>query len=194
MFSSYLKKAVLVALMVSGAVPLAAVAGESGKIPGPQMRFDRYELSVLYDATGYFTLSVFEKGEDGAEKETVYGLRRASMYLPSDYKAGDWMLFFGERPPVYEAAGLVAVSKHPWLIRSKDGEWSAVRVNQRYGKNGVYTLLRVQPGKDGSPELVYLNGDGEEDVNSSDGWAEDSKFIVKPDEPARIKRIKFVSR
>lgn len=114
------------------------------------------------------------------------------MYMPADYKSGDWMLFFGERPPLYETAGLVAVSKAPWLIRCRGGEWSAVRVSHRYGKNEVYTLLRVQSGKGGSPELVYLNGDGEEDVNSPDGWAGDSKLIVKPEKPVRIKQIKFV--
>lgn len=194
MFSSYLKKIVVAALMLAGTAPAVGAAGGPGKMPGPQMRFDRYELSVLYDATGYFTLSVFEKEEGGAEQETVYGLRRASMYLPADYRSGDWMLFFGERPPVYEAAGLVAVSKHPWLIRFKDGEWSAARVSHRYGKDGVYTLLRVQPGKDGSPELVYLNGDGEEDINSPDGWSKDSKLTVKPEKTVRIKRVKFVSR
>lgn len=200
-FTNKMRSSLFFLLVSAALLPVAAAGGEarggSGGRPeastaGP--RSERYELSVMCDTTWYFTLNVFEMAEDGRETETVYGLRRASMYLPADYKSGDWMLFLGERPPAYEAAGVVAVSKDPWLIRFRDGEWSVAKVNRHYGKNGVYTLLRVQQGKDGSPELVYLNGDGEEDIKSPDGWAADSKRVVKPGTFARIKRFKFVSR
>ena len=116
------------------------------------------------------------------------------MYLPPAYKSGDWLLFFGERPPAYEGRGFSAVSKAPWLLCAAGGVWSVARVPHTAGKNGVYTLLRVQPGKDGSPELVYLNGDGEEDPASPDGWAADSKLVIRPDKPVRVKKLRFVSR
>lgn len=177
---------------LSGTLAAAPADGKSSQVSN--VKFDRYELSILYDATGYFTLSVFEKSADGAETETVYGLRRASMYLPPAYKSGDWMLFFGERPPAYEGRGLSAVSKDPWLVSTAGGVWSVTRVPHASGKNGVYTLLRVQPGKGGSPELVYLNGDGDEDPASPDGWAEDSKLVTRPDKPIRVKKITFVPK
>ncbi|OGR51692.1 MAG: hypothetical protein A2049_10340 [Elusimicrobia bacterium GWA2_62_23] len=180
--------------MLLAAAPSGAFAAENEKVREMPLKFDRYELSVLYDATGYFTLSVFEKSADGAEKETVYGLRRAAMYLPPGYKSGEWMLFWGEQPPVYEGGGFSAVSKDPWLVSSAGGAWRVARVPHTSGKNGIYTLLRVQPGRDGSPELVYLNGDGEEDVNSPDGWAADSKLVLNPEKPVRVRRVKFVVR
>lgn len=180
--------------MLLAAAPSGAFAAGKEMAGGTPLKFDRYELSVLYDTTGYFTLSVFEKSADGVEKETVYGLRRASMYLPPAYKSGDWMLFFGERPPAYEGRGFSAVSKDPWLLSVSGGVWRVARVAHSTGKDGIYTLLRVQPGKDGSPELVYLNGDGEEDVNSNDGWAEDSKFTTKPEKAVSVRRVKFVLR